>query len=366
MISAIFHIMWLRLWRDKGALILAFVLPGLVFAIFAAIFSNASGGDLDLRASLAVTSNAPATQNFARELRNAEAFSVTYKDGWTLADIRERVRLGEDDVGLVLAGDIADPSVPAIVIVSEPSRDIAATVLKGQIRQMLASQSALAQSAPALFTEVSALDDSAEINAADQSVVYYIGATAILFLLFSAMQGAALSLDERKSGISDRLLIGPMGALGMLSGKFAFLTLIGFIQAGIIVAVAYFFFHVPALDHLSGLALACLGMAALSSGIALLTASLCGSATQMHTVSTFIVLLFSAVGGSMVPRFMMPEWLQNLGSYTPNAYAIDAVYGILARGQTIAELMAVWYVLFGGAAAALCIAAALAHIMRRI
>ena len=41
MISAIFKIMWLRLWRDKGALVLAFILPGFIFAIFAAIFSNA-------------------------------------------------------------------------------------------------------------------------------------------------------------------------------------------------------------------------------------------------------------------------------------------------------------------------------------
>jgi len=56
MLSAVFNIMWLRLWRDKGALVLAFILPGFIFAIFAAIFSNASGGQLDLRAALAVTS----------------------------------------------------------------------------------------------------------------------------------------------------------------------------------------------------------------------------------------------------------------------------------------------------------------------
>lgn len=364
MISAVFKIMGLRLWRDKGALVLAFVLPGFIFAIFAAIFSNASGGDLDLRASLAVTSQAPATQSFASELKKAETFTLNYNEDWTLSDIRERVRLGQDDVGLVLAGDLADVSVPAIVIISEPSRDIAATVLKGQIRQMLAEQSGAA--ALEVFTDVSALDGDGTISAADQSVTYYIGATAILFLLFSAMQGASLSLDERKSGISDRLLIGPMGALSMLTGKFLFLTLIGFFQAVIICGVAAIFFNVPVMDHLSGLALACLGAASLASAIALLVASLCGSATQMHTVSTFLVLLFSAVGGSMVPRFMMPDWLQNLGQFTPNAYAIDAVYGVLARGQTIPDLLSVWIVLFGGALATLILAAIISHVMRRV
>lgn len=363
MLSAVFKIMWLRLWRDKGALVLAFVLPGFIFAIFAAIFSNASGGELDLRAALAVTSTAPASQGFADRLKDVESFTLSTDPNWTLSDIRERVRLGQDDAGIVIAGDLSDHSAPAIIIVSEPSREIAATVLKGQIRQLLAESAA---NAPAIFTDVTALNSGAADGPSDQSVTYYIGATAILFLLFSAMQGASLSLEERANGISDRLLVGPVGALAMLSGKFVFLTLIGFIQAAIIIAVAHVFFDVAISNHLPALALACLGMASLASSIGLLTASLCKSAAQMHTVSTFVVLLFSAVGGSMVPRFMMPDWLQNFGKFTPNSYAIDAVYGILARGQSVADLIGVWGVLFGGAAICVCLAAIISHQLRRV
>lgn len=363
MLSAVFKIMWLRLWRDKGALILAFILPGFIFAIFAAIFSSASGGELDLRAALAVTTTAPASQGFADRLKDTDSFTISTDPDWTLSDVRERVRLGQDDAGVVIAGDLSDPSSPAIIIVSEPSREIAATVLKGQIRQLLADS---APSAPAIFTDVEAFESGAADGPSDQSVTYYIGATAILFLLFSAMQGASLSLEERANGISDRLLVGAGGALSMLSGKFVFLSLIGFIQAAIIIGVAHIFFEVPVMSHLPALALACLGMAALAASIGLFTASLCKSSAQMHTVSTFLVLLFSAVGGSMVPRFMMPDWLQDFGKFTPNSYAIDAVYGILARGQSVAELLNVWYVLFGGAAILLTLAAIISHRLRRV
>jgi len=76
-IFAIFKIMWLRLWRDKGALVLAFILPGFIFAIFAAIFSNASGGSLDLRVSMALTSNAPASVALAEQLKSEANFSLT-------------------------------------------------------------------------------------------------------------------------------------------------------------------------------------------------------------------------------------------------------------------------------------------------
>ncbi len=364
MIWAIFKIMWLRLWRDKGALILAFILPGFIFAIFAAIFSNASGGDLDLRISMAVTDSAPASVAFSQKLQDTADFTITSDPDWALDTIKSRVRLGQDDAGFVISGDITNAQTPSITIIKDPSRDVAATVLMGQLRQALADQSPV--QSQNLFTQVNALETAKVDGPSDQSVTYYIGATAILFLLFSAMQGASISLDERKSGIADRLLIGPMGLTAMTFGKFLFLTLIGTIQAAIIVGVAHFFFNVPVADYLPALILACCGSAALAAGIALLTASLSGSSAQMNTVSTFIVLLFSALGGSMVPRFMMPEWLQSIGKFTPNNWAIEAFYGILARGQSILDLVSVWGILFGGAFICVILATLISHRLMRI
>ena len=86
----------------------------------------------------------------------------------------------------------------------------------------------------------------------------------------------------------------------------------------------------------------------------------------MNTASTFLVLLFSALGGSMVPRFMMPEWLQTIGQFTPNHWAIEAFYGILARDQTVLDLFEVWSVLIGGTIIMLLLTAFIAYRFRRI
>jgi len=140
MIAAMFKIMWLRLWRDKGALVLAFILPGFIFAVFAAIFANASGGSLDLRVSLALQSNAPASIAFAETLTETADFTVTTDASWTQDIIADRVRLGQDDVGLVILGDVANPERPAMLILKDPSREVAATVLKGQVREAFGAQ----------------------------------------------------------------------------------------------------------------------------------------------------------------------------------------------------------------------------------
>lgn len=364
MIAAMLKVMWLRLWRDKGALVLAFILPGFIFAVFAAIFANASGGALDIRVSMAIESNEAASLDFAESLKDDAPFTLTVQNGWSRADITERVRLGQDDIGFVITGDISDFGTQSILIIKDPSREVAATMLKGQLRERLAA--GIGRDAPRVFNEISALGDIQSRSVKDQSVTYYIGATAVLFLLFSAMQGASLTIEERKNGISDRLMVGPSGALKLLTGKFLFLTLIGLFQAIIIVAVARIFFDVGLRGLWFGLGLACLGSAMLASGLALLVAALCQSQPQMHTVSTFIVLLFSAIGGSMVPRFMMPSWLQNIGVITPNYWSIDAFYGVIARGQTASELWLVWSILFGGAAICLMLAAFISHKMMRV
>lgn len=366
MISAVFKTMWLRLWRDKGALVLAFILPGFIFAVFASIFSNAAGGNLDIRVAMAVTSNEITVQDFATDIRNQADYSVTFKSDFTPDDIKDRIALGTEDVGLIIH-DVPSPAQTSapFTLITEPSRDVAATILQGQIRQYLSEQNPQSSNAD-VFTIESALDGQTAHGPKDPSVTYYVGGVAILFLLFSAMQGAALTLEERRMGISDRILPDSSSVMKMLSGKFLFLTLIGTIQAIIIIIVAALFFDVPATQNILGLALACMGAASLAAAIGLLTASLCTSAAQMNTVSTFVVLLCSAIGGSMVPRFMMPEWLQDLGRFTPNHWAIEGFYGILARGQTPHNLLTVWLILFGGALLLLMLTMVISHRLRRL
>ena len=53
MTGAMFRAMLLTLLNDRGALIMAFVLPVLFFLVMAEIFSSASGGPLQLRVAFA-------------------------------------------------------------------------------------------------------------------------------------------------------------------------------------------------------------------------------------------------------------------------------------------------------------------------
>ena len=344
---AVFQVMILRIFRDPGALLLTFVLPGVIYIIFATIFSNAGGGELSLRVALADEIQTEASETVRERLKAAGTVTLLRSP----EEAEERVRLGVDDVGLVISADPASAGTDAFIIIEEPGRKVASRVLSAS----------LAGGGPDI-----AVRSTGSQAVADASVAYYIGAVGMMFLLFSTLQAAAVSLEERNGGISERLLVGMRGAVRLFRGKFIFLALVGTFQIASICAVAAIFFDVPVVEHFGAVALACICVATFSAGFALFVASLCSTASQLHAVSTFLVLMLSAVGGSMIPRFMMPDSLQGLSRWTPNGWAIDAFYGVLAREQTVAELWWVWCILLGGGAMLSVAAAAMSQRLGRI
>ena len=66
-----------------------------------------------------------------------------------------------------------------------------------------------------------------------------------------------------------------------------------------------------------------------ATGLAMLVASLAKTETQVAVYGTLLVLVLAGIGGSMMPRDLMPETMRQISHVTPHAWALDAYQQLL-------------------------------------
>jgi ABC-type multidrug transport system permease subunit len=65
-------------------------------------------------------------------------------------------------------------------------------------------------------------------------------------------------------------------------------------------------------------------------GLAVLVASVARTETQVAVYGTLLVLVMGGLGGSLMPRDLMPEQMKTASLVTPHAWALDAYNQLLA------------------------------------
>ena len=394
MILAMFRVMALALWRDRGALVMTFLLPPLVFLIFSAVFAGATGEDVKLKLAIADDARTPASRRLMEALLTDPDLRAERVSPDSGARVRALVKAGKADAGVILRADPSTPRAP-IIVVSDPSRAVAAPLTMARVQQAMARampdvllernlvdtapvvggftprQLAVARAAKAHLAKSGAtgsgpgLFERENITGAKKgggTIAYYAGAVSILFALFSAMTGALSLIDERRAGIADRILAGTKGMGPVVTGKFLFLIAQGMAQAVAIFATAEVIYGVPVLLHLGPWLVTVIAASICAAGLALGLVAFCKTRDQAQMLSTFVILILAAIGGSMVPRFLMPPWLQTVGWATPHAWAIEAYQSILWRDAGLAAVYPAWAVL----TAAGLIGLSLAHLATRL
>ena len=375
---AMFRVMALDLWRDRPALAMTFLLPSVVFLIFSAVFSGATGTDVKLKLALADLAHTPASARVFKAVLANPDFRAEAVSPATAPAVEHAVRSGHDDAGLVIRADPAAPGTP-FVIFADPARAVAGPLTEAHARETLVAATpdvllirTIRDLTPALGELTAdqkqnvaiAADDAAKdpksvpktadlfvyqnvigAKKGGASIAYYAGAVMILFAMFAATHGALTLVDERRAGIADRILAGRAGIGPVVTGKMIFLIMQGAAQASVIFLTAQLVYGVAVSEHLGFWLLTTLAASAAAAGLALALVALCHTREQAQMLSTFVILILSAIGGSMVPRFLMPPWLQSVGWWTPHAWVIEAYQGLLWRDAGAEDLYKAWIVL---------------------
>jgi len=423
MITAIVLNGFRELRRDRGALILSFILPIAFFSIFGMVFGGRrSTGTPRVSVLLVDEDHSAASERLMRGLRRESSLVATTrpetKKGesappeYTAATAETAVKQGIAPAALIIPqGFGANPVAfgpggtrKAIRILHDSSDPVAAQVLAGMLQKVVmtslpdtmaaSGMRYFEQSSGGLTSEqrkniesgLSHLRERSEKRDRDESpsaanqdnslgglvavevrdvvgenkrspmISFYAAGVGVMFLLFTASGAGGSLLDEAENGALDRILSARVSMTTLLAGKLAYCTLLACLQLTLMFLWGAAVFHLDLFAHLPGFFVMTIATSFAVASFGMLLASVARTRAQLGAVSTLIILTMSAVGGSMFPRFLMPEMMQKAGLLTFNAWAIDGYTKVFWRDEPVSHLAPQVAVLIGSGVALFLIA----------
>jgi ABC-2 type transport system permease protein len=185
-----------------------------------------------------------------------------------------------------------------------------------------------------------------------------VSGTAVMMLLFGLAACGATLLQERDEGTLQRLQLSPASGASILLGKMIFIGLAGILQLVVLFAYGALVFDIPILRDPIALAVHSFAVVCAATGLGLVLAIACRTRKQLEGLSTLVILVMSALGGSWFPLIATPEWFQKLGHFTLNAWAMDGYQAILWYGKGVESIWVPFIVLMGIAIVTVAIAIA--------
>jgi ABC-2 type transport system permease protein len=168
-------------------------------------------------------------------------------------------------------------------------------------------------------------------------LIHAVAGTAIMMLLFSVVGMGASMLDEKQEGTLKKLLYSPLHPNSILFGKMISANLISMLQLAVMFIFAKAAFGLDISPHLPSILLMIIATAYACSSFGVLLASIAKSRQQVQGISTLIVLVMSCLGGSMIPTFAMPAFMQKLSVFTVNYWGIQGFYDIFWRNVPLTD-----------------------------
>jgi len=380
--------------RDRGALALSFILPVVFFSIFAVIFGGRGGASPKVKIIVVDEDHSRASERIVKGLGDESSLSVRTRPApvkgveqpeYTAASAQAAVKDGDVPVALVIPKGYGenpisfgprDESHPSIQLLKDPSDIIAAEMVTGLLQKVgmtsmpdvMAEQGtkSLEQYAGALTKEqrerldegLRYLREHPDTGAAaagsgqivpvkaravvgenhPDMVSFYAAAIGVMFLLFTASGAAGALLDEAESGTLDRVLSSQVTMTSLLLGKLTYNSLLAFAQLVVMFLWGWAVFKLDLWSHVPGFIVMGVFTSVAVAAFGLLLASFCHTRAQLGALSTLVILVMSSIGGSMFPRYFMPESMQKAGLLTINAWAIDGFTKVFWRDQPITEL----------------------------
>jgi ABC-2 type transport system permease protein len=158
---------------------------------------------------------------------------------------------------------------------------------------------------------------------------------------------------QRRTGMWKRLQAAPLSRWTVISARAASAAITSMIILAVVFTFARIVWNVKIEGSFPGFLMICAAFSVMTAMFGLLIAVLGKTPEGARGIAILATLILVMLGGSWVPSFLFPQWLQKISFLIPTRWAVDGLDGTIWRGFTAqaaltpAGAMLVFAALFG-------------------
>jgi ABC-2 type transport system permease protein len=327
-----------RFFRDRLAIFFTIGFPLIFLFVFGGI--NSGSGDVSFNVAVINQSSSAFSKQFVGSIKHNKILKVN-ADVHDLKAAKARMSRSELDATIILPTNFGQmkagtnyPTGQANVIYTqnnEQSGRALTAVLDAQFKQLNAQF--VKTDTP--FTVKATQLNERSLSAFDYTFAGLLGFAIIGMGIFGPVN---VFPELKKQGILRRLSTTPLRVWQYFLSTMIGQAVIGLVALAIMFAVSIAVFHLKVVGNYLELVIFLVLSIVMILGIGLAIGGWAKNERQAAPLSNIVVFPMMFLSGTFFPRFLMPEWLQNISGLLPLSPVIDGIRMIATEGKHLVDI----------------------------
>lgn len=328
-----------RFFRDKLAIFFSIGFPLIFLFVFGGLSSGTGGASFNV--ALINESTSKTASDFVTQAGEGGVLKVN-KEVTSVDDAKERMARSELDAVILLPKEFGEvqpgasiPTGQAQLIYTQNNQQ-SAQALSSILANQFAVINAQLVKTETPFSVVNEPLNERSLSAFDYAFAGLLGFAIIGMGIFGPIN---VFPELKKMGILRRLSTTPLKVwqyfLSVMIGQ----AFIGLISLAIMFIIAILVFHLEVTGNYLELIVFLVLSITMILGIGLALGGWAKNERQVAPLANIIVFPMMFLSGTFFPRYLMPEWVQNISNFLPLTPVIDGIRLIITEGKHLVDIL---------------------------
>lgn len=328
-----------RFFRDRTAIFFTIGFPLIFLFVFGSL--NGSNSSVSFNVALVNESSTAFAKDFEKNLDESDTIKVN-QEVTSLDEAKEKMSRSELDATIILPDDFGAiqegttyPSGEVKVLYTQNNTQSGVALTSILQSQFQVINNKLVPTVTPFTVAGEELNENS-LSAFDYTFAGLLGFAIIGMGIFGPIN---VFPELKKMGILRRLSTTPLRVWQYFVSTMIGQAIIGLVAIAVMFAVAIAVFHLQVVGNWLELAIFIIFSIAMILGIGLALGGWAKNERQVAPLANIVVFPMMFLSGTFFPRFLMPEWLQNITTFLPLTPVIDGIRLITTEGAHFINIL---------------------------